>query len=137
MFIHRRRKNIANTMYSSKARINASRGKASIKKEKNKNSAMKNKDPGNPRNTIQLAKVSRNNFGQRKLSPEISVTSLVLNRLAMASTIKKELVEIIAWLISIANPESHRYDWPLTTQMRSQCISTTVQKATSFLMSIW
>lgn len=71
---------------------------------------MKNKVPGKPKKTIQFTKDSKNSLGHRKFSPEISVTSLVLNLLAIESTIKNEFVDIIAWLISIAKPANQRKD---------------------------
>jgi len=58
-------------------------------------------DPGNPRKINKFTKEMRNSLGHRKLSPLISVESLVLNRRPIASTIKKEFVESKAWLISM------------------------------------
>jgi hypothetical protein len=43
-----------------------------------------------------FSNVVKNNFGHKKFNPLISVINLVLNRLAIASTNKKELVEIKA-----------------------------------------
>jgi hypothetical protein len=43
----------------------------------------------------------RNNFGHRKFIPLISVNRRVLNRLAIASTNKKEFVDNKAWAIII------------------------------------
>ena len=111
-------------------------GNRSIKKEKNKNSDIKNNDPGNPKNIIQFIRDNRKSFGHRKLIPDISFTNLVLNLLAIESTIKKEFVEIIAWLISIANPANQSIDCPLIIHINNQCISATVAKAISFLISI-
>jgi hypothetical protein len=65
-------------------------------KLKNKTSAMKKIDPGNPKNIKQFTKLTRNNLGHRKLIPLISVTSRVLNLLLIASTKKNELEERIA-----------------------------------------
>jgi hypothetical protein len=50
-------------------------------------------DPGKPKNTSKLIKLTRNNFGHKKFTPLISVTSRVLKRRPMASTSKKELVD--------------------------------------------
>jgi hypothetical protein len=54
---------------------------------------MKKIDPGKPKKIKQLIKLTRNNFGHKKLIPLISVISLVLNRLLIASTSKNELVD--------------------------------------------
>jgi hypothetical protein len=50
-------------------------------------------DPGNPKNTSKLIKLTKNNFGAKKLTPLISVTSRVLKRRPIASTKRKELVD--------------------------------------------
>ena len=63
------------------------------KKTKNKNSAIKKIDPGKPKNIKQLAKEIKNNLGQRKFIPLISVISRVLNRRLIASTKRKEFVD--------------------------------------------
>jgi hypothetical protein len=68
-------------------------GKRSKKKEKNKNSDMKNIEPGKPRKTKQFNNIARNNLGHRKFIPDISVIRRVLNLLATASTSKNELVD--------------------------------------------
>jgi len=65
----------------------------SKKKVKNKNSAIKKIEPGNPKKIKQFIKEAKNNFGHRKLIPLISVISLVLNLLFMASTRRKEFVD--------------------------------------------
>lgn len=84
-------------------------------------------DPGNPRNINMFSKTNRNNLGHRKFKPFISVIRRVLNLLAIASTSKKEFVEIKAWLINIAKLVSIKFDWPLIIHIVSQCISTTVE----------
>jgi hypothetical protein len=61
----------------------------------------------------------------------------VLKRRPIASTSKNELVESRAWLINIQKLASIKADCPLITQIVSQCISTTVEYATSFFKSIW
>ena len=81
-----------------------------MKKEKNKNSDTKKIDPGKPKNISKLSKDTRNNFGHIKLTPLISVKSLVLKRLVMASTSRKELVDSKAWLINIQKLANIRLD---------------------------
>jgi hypothetical protein len=70
-----------------------SRGNKSKKKLKNKNSETKKMDPGKPRKIRLFSKVIKKSFGHMKFSPLISVKSLVLNRLAMASTSRNEFVD--------------------------------------------
>jgi len=84
-------------------------------------------DPGNPKNTSKLIKLTKNNFGAKKLTPLISVTSRVLKRRPIASTKRKELVDSKAWLISIQKLASISGECPLITQIVNQCISTTVE----------
>ena len=71
---------------------------------------MKNIEPGNPKKTSIFNKATKKSLLQLKLSPLISVTRRVLNRLDIASTIKKELVDIKAWLINMQNPANNRFD---------------------------
>jgi hypothetical protein len=54
---------------------------------------MKKIEPGKPKKIKQLIKHIKNNLGQRKLIPLISVIKRVLKRLLIASTNKKELVD--------------------------------------------
>jgi hypothetical protein len=68
----------------------------SKKNEKNKTSAIKNNDPGNPKNIKVFNNIAKNSLGHKKLIPLTSVINLVLNLLAIASTSKKEFVEIKA-----------------------------------------
>jgi len=68
-------------------------GRDQKKKLKNRNSDTKKIDPGKPKNIKLFNKVIKNSFGHMKFIPLISVNSLVLNRLAMASTSKNEFVE--------------------------------------------
>jgi hypothetical protein len=93
-------------------------------------------DPGKPKNTKEFNNVTRKSFGHKKLIPLTSVISLVLNLRAIASTSKNEFVERRAWLINIQKLANIRTDWPLITQIVNQCISTTVEYATSFFRSI-
>jgi len=65
-------------------------GKKSNKKLKNKTSAIKKIEPGNPKKTKQFNKLIRNNLEHKKLIPEISVIRRVLKRLLIASTKKNE-----------------------------------------------
>jgi len=104
-----------------------SAGYKSKKKLKNSISATNIIEPGNPRKINKLTNATKKSFGQRKLTPLISVISRVLNRRPIASTNKKEFVERRAWLISIQKLASIKGDCPLITQIVSQCISTTVE----------
>lgn len=70
-----------------------STGNRSKKKLKNKNSAIKKIEPGNPKKINKFIKPSKNNLGHKKLTPLISVIRRVLNRRLSASTIKNELVD--------------------------------------------
>lgn len=76
-------------------------GNKSRKKEKKRNSDTKKIEPGNPKNIKVFNKAHKNSLGHMKFIPLTSVISLVLNRLAIASTSRKELVDKRAWLISI------------------------------------
>ena len=84
-----------------------------------------------------LIKHNKNSLGHKKFKPLTSVINLVLNRRAIASTNKNELVDRSAWLINIQKPDNIRDDCPLTIQRVNQCISTTVEYATNFFKSIW
>lgn len=112
-------------------------GYKSKKKLKNKNSDIKKIVPGKPKKTKQFASIKRKSLGHKKFIELISVINRVLNRLFIASTSKKELVDKRAWLINIQKFDNIRGDWPLTIQIVNQCISTTVLYATSFFRSIW
>jgi hypothetical protein len=107
-FIHVRKKNTGIKKYNSTIRIRQRPGKKSKQKEKKRNSATKNIVPGNPKNTTQFKKHAKNNFGHRKLIPEISEISRVLKRRLIESTKIKEVEETSAWLISIDPPASHK-----------------------------
>ena len=106
------------------------------KKLKNSISATNMIEPGKPKKTSKFTKLSIKSFGHKKFIPLISVINRVLNRRPIASTNKNELVDKRAWLISIQKLASISADWPLITQIVSQCISTTVEYATSFFKSI-
>jgi hypothetical protein len=103
------------------------KGKTSKKKLKNKNSAMKKIEPGNPKKIKQFNKTVRNNLGHKKFIPLISVINRVLKRRFIASTKRKELVDNKAWLINIQKVDNIKEVCPLITQKVSQCISTTVE----------
>lgn len=92
-FIQDLKKNVGPNKYKNTSRNIVNTGNKSRKKEKNKNSETKNIDPGKPRKINVFNSAHRNNLGHMKLMPLISVISLVLNRRAMASTSKKELVD--------------------------------------------
>lgn len=68
-------------------------GNKSKKKLKNKNSAIKNIEPGKPKKIKLFNKINKNNFGQIKFKPLTSVIRRVLKRLEIASTSKNELVD--------------------------------------------
>jgi hypothetical protein len=127
IFIQLLKKKVGTRRYSNTSKKRDNRGNRSKKKLKNKNSAIKKIVPGNPKKTKQLINAIKNNLGQRKLIPLISVISLVLNLRFIASTNKNELVERSAWLINIQKLASINADWPLITHIVSQCISTTVE----------
>ena len=127
IFIHDLKKKVGPNKYR---KINKKRditGNRSKKNVKNKNSDTKKIDPGNPRKIKVLSNMARNNLGHIKFIPLISVISRVLNRLAIASTNKNELVESNAWLIIIQKLDNIKFDWPLTIHIVNQCISTTVE----------
>jgi hypothetical protein len=121
------KKKVGPNKYKKSNNVKANIGNKSMKKEKNKNSETKKIDPGNPRNINKLTRAAKNSLGHIKFKPPNSVINRVLNLLAIASTSKKELVESSAWLMSIQKLASIRLDWPLTTQIVNQCISTTVE----------
>ena len=102
-------------------------GYKSKRKEKKSTSDINIIEPGNPKKTSKFAKATINSFGQRKLTPLISVTKRVLNLRPIPSTSKKEFVESNAWLINIQKPANIKEDCPLTIQIVNQCISTTVE----------
>jgi hypothetical protein len=127
IFIQLLKKKVGTRRYSNTSKKRDNKGNRSKKKLKNKNSAIKKIVPGNPKKTKQFIKAIKNNLGQRKLIPLISVISLVLNLRFIASTNKNELVDRSAWLINIQKLASINADWPLITHIVSQCISTTVE----------
>lgn len=106
--------------------MGAKRGKRSMKKEKNRNSVTKERDPGNPKKRRTLIRDRRNNLGHKRFNPVNSVIKRVLNRLLMASTKKKAIVERRAWLTSIKRPARKRGDSPEKIAIANQCISITV-----------
>jgi hypothetical protein len=74
-------------------KIRHSKGNKSKKKEKNKISDTNIIDPGNPKNTSVLSKLTKKSLGHKKLIPLISVINRVLNRRFIASTKKNEFVD--------------------------------------------
>jgi len=95
-FIQLRKKKIGPSKYNSNRSQTLSAGARSIKKLKNNVSAIKNSDPGNPKNNSKLNSMAKNNLGHKKFIPLISVISLVLKRRFTASTNKNEFVDNIA-----------------------------------------
>jgi hypothetical protein len=126
-FIQLRKKKVGPNKYKNGIKNKHSSGKRSKKKLKNRTSAIKKIEPGNPKKTKQFARLTRKSFGDKKLIPLTSVIKRVLNRLLIASTNKKEFEDNNAWLMSMQKLASIRQDCPLTTQIVSQCISTTVE----------
>jgi hypothetical protein len=122
-----RKKKVGTNKYKKRIKNKHNTGKRSSKKLKNKVSAIKKIDPGNPKKTSKFTKLTKNNLGQRKLIPLISVIRRVLNLRLMASTSKNEFVESNAWLINIQKLAIIKQDWPLITHIVNQSISTTVE----------
>jgi len=121
------KKKVGPSKYNKIIRKIQRRGNKSKKKLKNKNSAIKKIDPGNPRKIKQFIKLIKNNLGHKKFTPLISVINLVLNLRLIESTRRKELVDKRAWLINIQKLANMRHDCPLITHIVNQCISTTVE----------
>lgn len=92
-FIHDRKKNVGPSRYRKTSKNIDSRGNRSKKKLKNRNSDTKNIDPGNPKKMRLFKSVIKKSFGHIKFNPLISVNSRVLNRRAIASTNRNELVD--------------------------------------------
>jgi hypothetical protein len=92
-FIQERKKKVGPSKYKKTRRNIDKRGNRSKKKLKKRNSDTKNIDPGNPKKIKLFNKVIKKSFGHIKFRPLISVSNLVLNRRAIASTSRKEFVE--------------------------------------------
>jgi len=107
---HDRKKKVGPIKYKNSNKNKAINGNKSKKKLKNKNSAMKKIDPGNPKNINVFVNTIKNNLGHKKFNPLISVIKRVLNRLAIASTSKNELVDNNAWLINIQKLANIKFD---------------------------
>lgn len=87
-------KNIVGAIkYKRTTKNKQSAGNRSKKKLKNKNSATKKIEPGNPKKINKLTRLTKNSFGHKKLIPLISVINRVLKRLPIASTNKNEFVD--------------------------------------------
>ena len=84
-------------------------------------------EPGKPKKISKFTRLTKKSLGHKKLIPFNSVIKRVLNLLPTASTSKNEFVERRAWLINIQKLANIKGDWPLTTHIVSQCISTTVE----------
>ena len=92
-FIHDLKKNVGPNRYKNTSRKTDRTGNKSTKNEKNRNSETKKIEPGKPKNISKFNRETKNNLGQIKFTPLISVSRRVLNRLAIASTRRKELVD--------------------------------------------
>jgi hypothetical protein len=136
IFIQLLKKKVGASKYKKGSKIKHNNGKRSKKKLKKRTSAIKKIEPGKPKKTKQFIKLAKNNFGHKKFIPLISVINRLLKRLLIASTNKKELEESSAWLINMQKLANIKADWPLITHIVNQCISTTVEYATSFFKSI-
>lgn len=95
-FIQDLKKKVGANKYKKNIKKNAANGNKSRKNEKNNISETKKIEPGKPKNISILSSVTRNSLGHKKFNPPTSDISLVLKRRAMASTSKKEFVEINA-----------------------------------------
>jgi hypothetical protein len=93
MFIHDLKKKVGPRKYKNKSKNNERRGNRSKKKVKNKNSDIKNIDPGNPKNIKVFNNIAKKSLGHIKFNPLFSVIKRVLKRLATASTNKNEFVD--------------------------------------------
>lgn len=127
VFIQLRKKNVGANKYKIIKIKKVNIGKRSKEKLKNKNSAIKNIEPGKPKKIKELTNITKKSLGQRKFKPLISVINRVLKRRFIASTNKKEFVDNKAWLINIQKLAKERGEFPLITQIVNQCISTTVE----------
>lgn len=127
IFIQDLKKKVGPIRYKNNKKNIERSGNKSKKKVKNKNSDTKNIEPGKPKNISIFSKIAKKSLGHIKFIPLTSVIKRVLKRRATASTNKNEFVDNSAWLIIIQKLESIKLDWPLTTQMVNQCISTTVE----------
>lgn len=127
IFIQDLKKNVGPNKYKKTSKKMVAIGNISKKNEKNNISETKKIEPGKPKKISTFKSIHKKSLGHKKLTPLTSVIKRVLNLLAIASTSKNELVDIKAWLISIQKLANIKLDWPLTTQMVNQCISTTVE----------
>ena len=109
-FIQDLKKKVGPNKYKKISRKTDNKGNKSTKNEKNKNSETKKMDPGKPKKIKVFSKAHKKSLGHKKLIPLISVISLVLNRRAIASTNKNELVERRAWLINIQKLANIKFD---------------------------
>mgnify|MGYP006097658063 CR=1 len=92
-FIHDLKKKVGPIKYKKTNKNSANNGNKSKIKLKNKNSETNMIEPGKPKNISVFNNVIKNNLGHIKFRPLISVKSRVLNRRAIASTSKNELVD--------------------------------------------
>lgn len=92
-FIQLLKKKVGTSKYKIISKKIDKTGKRSKEKLKKRNSAIKKIEPGKPKKIKELSSITKKSFGQRKLSPLISVIKRVLKRLLIASTNKNELVD--------------------------------------------
>jgi hypothetical protein len=92
-FIQIRKKKVGAIKYKSTIKSRHKRGKRSKKNEKKRISATNIIEPGKPKKTKVLTRVTTKSLGHKKLIPLISVINRVLNLRPMASTRKNELVD--------------------------------------------
>jgi len=93
MFTHERKNIVGASKYRRRMNQSVKSGYRSKKNEKNRISATNMIDPGNPKNTSKLSRLTKNNLGHIKLIPFTSVIKRVLKRRPILSTSKKEFVE--------------------------------------------
>lgn len=87
------KKNVGPRKYKIKNKNVAKIGNRSQKNKKNKTSAIKKIEPGNPKKINKLRSAAKNNLGQEKFIPLISVINRVLNRRLIISTMRNEFEE--------------------------------------------
>jgi|TARA_B110000971_G_C19702310_1_gene360411 hypothetical protein len=87
------KKKVGPIKYSNTVKKRHTKGKRSKKKLKNKISETNIIEPGNPKKINKLTKLTKNNFGHKKLIPLTSVTKRVLNLRPIASTSRNEFVD--------------------------------------------
>lgn len=92
-FIQLLKKNVGASKYNNTIKIKQRRGNRSKKKLKNSISETNIIEPGKPKKTSELINPAKKSLGHKKFTPLISVINRVLNRRAIASTRRNELVD--------------------------------------------